>query len=73
MEFACNLTNLSPSSRIAVATLPLLPMVKENCPKSGINVFIKREELETKFFKMVNRKRQTQVFFLQFCEEMFKW
>ncbi len=56
-----------------MATLPLLPMAKENCPKLGMIVFHKeREELEIKFFTMIDRERQTQMFLLQFCEELLK-
>jgi len=36
-------TKQSPSIGIAVATPPLLPMVKENCPKSWMTIFTQRK------------------------------
>jgi hypothetical protein len=56
-----------------VATLPLLPMDRQNCLELGMIIFIKRGELEIKYFMMINRERQTRLFLLQFCEELFKW
>jgi hypothetical protein len=36
-------TRQSPSLRIAMATLPLFPMAKQNCPKSRMIVFTQKE------------------------------
>jgi hypothetical protein len=50
-------TKQSPSLGVTVATLPLLPIGKLNCPESGMTIFIEKErrELEIKFFTMINR------------------
>ncbi len=67
-------TKQSPSLGITMATLPVFPMAKQKCPKSWIvPSHKKRGELKIKFFTMINRERQTQVFLLQFCEELLKW